>query len=99
MLYSKAVVSYTKVIELLPENSDAYYQRALAYFESKNYKGTLSDMNRFIEIKNTETSLPYLIRGYAKLGLNQQDEACKDWERALQLGSEEAGGLIKNFCK
>ena len=39
-----------------------------------------------------------MIRGYAKLNLNQKDSACLDFSKAGELGYEKAYEEIKKFC-
>lgn len=97
--YTVAVEVFSKVIELLPDNTEAYHQRAVAQFELRNYHYTIEDMSSVINLSEQPTALQYLIRGYAKLGLKKETEACKDWTIAAGLGSRESEDLLQKFCR
>ncbi|MBK8682037.1 MAG: tetratricopeptide repeat protein [Bacteroidetes bacterium] len=62
--YEDAIASYTKVLELHPEASDAYYNRGLAYYY-----------------------------------LYDDENACSDWKRAIDLGDTDAQQDYDNICK
>ena len=47
---SKAIYYYNKAIELNPNFDHAYYMRATAKYELKDYSGALEDYNKAIEL-------------------------------------------------
>ena len=44
--YAQAIASFNKVIELDPQNTDAYVQRGVARSHLKDYAGVVADNNR-----------------------------------------------------
>ena len=97
--HTKAIDVFSKVIEILPDNIEAYHQRAVASFELKNYSQTIKDMDQVIKLSEKPDPLPSLIRGYAKMALDQKTKACEDWKASARYGSTEASNLQKQYCK
>ena len=75
----------------------AYYNRSLAKYESKDYKGAMVDYDKAIKI-NPNEALVYLNRGACKYILYDDSGACKDARKAQELGYD-ASELIKMACK
>ncbi len=57
--YDKAIVTFTKAIELDPDFALAYNNRAWAYLELGEYEKALADCNRAIELN------PVLAQAYS----------------------------------
>ena len=83
--YDKAIVEYTRAIELNPGLAEAYNNRAYASYSK--YDGTgnpLADLNRALELR-PEFPHAYNTRGCVYLAGGQPDKAIADFNRAIQL--------------
>lgn len=91
-----AIEDFTKVIDLQPENCQAYYYRANAKFNRRNAKGALTDYNKSIEMK-PDFADAFYNRAFCKQFLNDKDGACNDWDKAAALGRPNVKDLL-NVC-
>ena len=96
--WPKAIVEYSKAIELNPEFADAYANRAVAYFEWREYAGegdcqygqVIADyekaveLNPFIEL-DIRLALAYVHRGECFFKNRKYDEAAADYAKELEL--------------
>ena len=95
----KAIEYYNKALALLPREAFALNNRGYTYYLQERYDLALEDINNSIKIEPSN-SYAYKNRGlvYAKTGLTE--DACKDFEKALQLGFTEMYGnevqILKN---
>jgi tetratricopeptide (TPR) repeat protein len=83
--YDKAIIEYTRAIELKPDFAEAYNNRAYAYYSK--YDGTgdpLSDLNRAIEIRPNFPHA-YNTRGCVYMAGGNPDKAITDFTHAIQL--------------
>ena len=58
----------------------------------------LTFLDYFINTNGINNARSYLLRGIAKLKLNQKESACLDFSKAGELGDVDAYEAIKNFC-
>ena len=80
--YDIAIEFYTKVIELNPQNAEAYAKRGNAKYLSANYKEAVKDYTKALEIDpNRENA--YYNRALAKSNLKKASE--QGIEEATQL--------------
>ncbi len=61
-------------------------------------KGAIQKFDQAIEL-DPEFADAYLHRGMAKLSIDNLKNACLDWEKAAELGNDEAAKLLKEHCK
>lgn len=79
----KALIDYSKAIELEPENTDYYLRRSDVFFKLGNYKGQIKDISivRKIDSKSVDfigrEALVYAMQGDFKKALELSDEAIK----------------------
>ena len=109
--YEGAIADYTKAIEINPKYLNAINNRGNSKLELKNYEGAIADYTNAIEI-NPENSTAYAYRGMAKEMFEKRNffrhlififngdlkGACDDWEKASELGYEEATNWVKDRC-
>jgi len=93
-----AIADYNMAIKLDPYLIEAYYNRAILYFELQNYNLSLSDYNMAIKFKPLFAKA-YNNRGNTKFMMNDKTGACNDWQKALELGYMDAGKVISKYCK
>lgn len=82
--YKSAIENFNKVIEIDPNNKDAYFNRARAKSELGDSKGSIEDNNKVIELK-PDFSMAYNNRGWENFILKNHIEALKDFNKAIEL--------------
>ncbi|WP_421764923.1 SGNH/GDSL hydrolase family protein [Ekhidna sp.] len=97
--FNRAIEQFTRVIELDPTNKEAYNLRGGANFELKKFEETVKDMSEVIRLSNQSDAIAFMIRGYAKISLNDTKGACEDWLTASKLGSPQAVALAQQYCQ
>ena len=77
-----------KAIEIEPDKAEEYFYftRALFKSELKDYYGAISDYIKAIEI-NPKYEKAYINRGRSFYSINDEGNACKDFKKAVFLGS------------
>ncbi len=101
--FAQAAEVFGKVIELDPQNGEAYRQRAVCYNNLKNYRAALSDLEKAERMLPGDTRI-YASRGAAKKGLNDLKGALEDYNKALELNPKHTGayymrGILKSQMK
>ena len=96
---AKAIVDYTKAIELQPTFSRAYLNRALSYSMLKQHDKAIADFNKMVEIKPTD--LKAIIDNRAEQYFEKGDyaKAWADVEKAKELGVNIDKELIDKLQK
>jgi len=82
--YHKAIVAFTKAVELDPSLAIAYSNRGWAYIELGQYEHAITDCNKAIEI-DPSLAIAYSNRGWAYIELGQYEQAITDYDRAVEL--------------
>ena len=82
--FDQAALSYSRVIELDPNNAVAYDRRGSCAYQGNNFKESLPDFNKAIELdpKNAEF---YQHRALAYFSLREFESSIADMEQALKL--------------
>jgi len=96
--YNKAIADFDKALQVNPNMYMAYINRGWTRYTIKDYAGAISDFSKAMGISPQETK-PYMNRALAYIETGRKDEACKDWNSALNLGYYQAEELINKFCK
>lgn len=92
----EAIEKVTKIIELNPEYSDAYFMRAMIYFlfeDNKNYQKIINDINKAIQLPpfrglsplSENDTLKYSLRAKVYIKMGNYQQAIKDLETAVNL--------------
>lgn len=99
-----AVENYSLAIKYSKINGEdyplvyAYYlNRGICYNLQKKYDLALSDLI-YSEKLNNKVNAIYANRGFTLFQLERMDEACKDWNRAFELGEFSVQNYINKFC-
>ncbi len=95
--YEKAYAGFTKVIELEPDNADAYVFRGLSKYYLEVYEDAKIDFDRAIKLVPDYAEV-YNFRGIVRDELGDRKGACEDWNKAFDLGFDPAFDLIEAFC-
>ena len=86
-IYARAVDYYTEVLEHEPKHIDARYNRAVVFFEMKEYHKALFDARTLLEDQPLDPDL-YSLIGLIYAKLNNSAEAIYYIDRALSLLDE-----------
>ncbi len=97
--YTLAMVikDYDKCIELNPNFSYAYFNRAYLKFQNENYIGAIEDYSEAIKLSPSFAEA-HLNRALILLILENNDQACKDLSKAGELGITKGYSLISKYC-
>jgi tetratricopeptide (TPR) repeat protein len=82
--FAGAINAFTKVIELAPNNEEAYIDRGGAKFNQKDYQGAMADWSQAMTI-NPKNPVNYNNRGAAKKCLGDMAGAQADFQKAVEL--------------
>ena len=82
--FEDAIIEYTRVIELQPNNADAYHNRGIIKAKNKDFVGAIDDFANTIRIKPNH-DLAYFNRGNAKDDLKDYTNAILDYDKAIKL--------------
>jgi surface protein len=100
--FNSALSDFNKAIDLDTNNAFYYFYRGAAKRELKNKNGVEADFNKAIAnfdkaIKaNPKFANNYKFRGFAKKELGLQLEAFNDWQKAADLGDQEAAQFVRD---
>jgi tetratricopeptide (TPR) repeat protein len=87
-----ALADYTKVIEIKPDDCEAYSSRGLVKFQKGDYDGAIADCSKAIEIK-PDYAGAYVNRGLVEHQKGDLDDALADFNKAIEIAPSVAGGL------
>ena len=88
----------SKALELEPLNTTALFNRRYMYGQQEMFQESLNQMNAVIKPDPThERALFY--RGIAKVNLDDEEGACEDWKKAVEMGFEDIHGIIEKHCR
>jgi len=93
-----AITEYTKAINIDAKQALYYYNRSYAYLVQKKFQLALTDLelaNR-LEPNDPETLNSLAI---AYFGLKKNEDACRSWKKAYDLGYTDAKKNLDKYCK
>ena len=85
--YEEAIAAYNRVLQISPNNVDAYLQRGIAYIEQNKYQAAIADMTEVIKL-NPNNSRAYFWRGLARDYSEDNQGALEDYSHAIRLDPE-----------
>lgn len=80
----KALLNYTRAIELNSQDAIAYSNRGVTYYDLEQYDAALADFTRAIEL-NPQDAIAYYNRGNLYDGTQQYDAALADYGKAIEV--------------
>ena len=96
--YDQAIESFSRVISLEPNFPNAYYERGYCYSKMGLFPQARLDMGASI-MNQPDYGPSYMLRGRCFEALGNLKSACKDWQKAYELGVKEADEFIFEKCK
>jgi len=105
--WPSAIDYFTKAIADKPDTQDflIYSFRGNARSKMQRYNDAIDDFDKALDIKPDDIMeysnwvKNYFNRGVAKYYLNDLVGACKDWNKALELGFGQAHDYIMDYCE
>ena len=82
--YQGAIALFTEILQLKPNEVEAYYNRGIAYPKINNYQGALADFNQALTLNKTMPDL-YIERAKVYLQLGNRMAAIADLKKAKAL--------------
>ena len=82
--YQNAFGYYTQVLQLKPNNEDAYFDRAIARYYLGDKQGAIDDYNQAIKF-NPNLAQAYYGRGYVRDDLGDKQGAIEDYTQAIKI--------------
>jgi Flp pilus assembly protein TadD len=82
--WDKAVVDYSRMIEIDPKDRDGYYSRGVAYANLGQWEKAIANYSRAIEI-DPKYPVAYYNQGIAFYNLREMDKAIANYSRAIEV--------------
>jgi len=95
--FKGAIKDFNKSIEIDNNFASAYSGRGLAKASLKDIDGAINDFDKAIQI-DSKNYLFYVGRGGIKFFSGLEEEGCRDFQKANELGFSDAQILINKFC-
>lgn len=95
--YKKAIELLSRSMKLKPGYYQPLFVRGNAWYNLGEYRKALADYTRYAGITNN--SMAYFNIGQCHFQLQEIPKACTAWQKALELGHEDAQNQINNYCR
>ncbi len=96
--YPEALEYYNRAIDVAPQYAMAYFNRGTMLGQNRQYEQSLSDLTNAIKY-DPEFSESYINRGLAYFYKKDLDNACKDWQKAADMGNPKGVEAVNIYCK
>ena len=97
-LYPEAMVDLNRAVKTLSDNADVYFWRGRAKQEQDKDKEAIIDFDKAIALK-ADMADAYYWRGHSYSELDMlRENACPDFAKAAELGSELGAKAQKKYC-
>ena len=96
--HAQALPLFTEYLDLVPDDAPVYRQRALAYYYLRQYENSIKDIERVGELATIDGAMLNL-RGACLQGLGRIEEACRDFEAAMNEGNANGLENYNRFCR
>jgi len=93
----KAMVYFSKNLELHPNDPDCYIDRANSYFVSKSWALALNDYSMSLDLKPENPDV-WLNKGITLLNTGRKEDACHDFRKSFSMGNKRASEYISRNC-
>ncbi|MCX6257015.1 MAG: tetratricopeptide repeat protein [Bacteroidia bacterium] len=95
--YDAAIEYFNQALELNKGVAKYYNSRAYAYSMKNDYKDAENDFSMSLDLLPKDATV-YYGRGMVRLLLEKKNDACKDFERAANLGNNDAVKQLEINC-
>lgn len=105
--YREAIEYFRKAVSVNPDTDDfmLYAFRGNAFSKRGMYQDAIGDFDKALSLQPKEIMdysnwvKNYFNRGVSKYYLNDLNGACKDWNKALELGFGQAHDYVLEYCE
>ena len=84
---------YDHLVNMVPRNEKAYYNRGLIYYKIKKYHLAIEDFSKAIEL-NQRYEEAYLAIGKVYFDTNQFDKALQKYSQTIKINKNNFGAYI-----
>ena len=91
--YDWAIEDYNIVIDMNPDNVEAYYNRGVTYHHKGDYDRAIEDYTKTIQLK-PDYANAYYNRGLSYDNKGASDRAIEDFTKVIQLDPNDAGAYF-----
>lgn len=95
--YNQAIHYFTEAIKITDQNAYYFDYRARAKREAMDFEGAIEDYTASIDLYSKDP-LVFYERGIVKTLMHNRYDACRDFQKARDLGLEEAEEKIEETC-
>jgi len=93
-----AAINYLqKAAKYDPNNAEIYFNLGILLGNEHNFKEATDNFSKAIEL-NPRYAYAYYCRALIEHLTNEPMNACNDWYISLQLGNQQAKGMLDQFC-
>ena len=101
----KAILAYTEAINYSKKWGEDFYlvhyyhfNRGNCYLKQGYIEPALNDYNYTLKLK-PDFSPVFINRGICYFKLQDKEAACKDWDKAIEMGAKQARKYLEKHCK
>jgi tetratricopeptide (TPR) repeat protein len=95
--YGRTAADYDKLIDLDPDNPNAYYERGDYYYEMDEYSKAIADYSKAIQL-NPNNANAYYNRGSSYGEIEEYEKAIADYNKVIELAPNDAGAHYNRGC-
>jgi len=93
-----AMEYYNITVDMAPHYALALYNRGTLYGMENQYEKALEDLNKSI-LYDSSNGNAYINRGLANYYLKNMEAACRDWQKAADMGFKQGQDAVDLYCK
>src|SRR5690554_3240685 len=97
--YEDRMEDFEKALEEDSNLKNGKMNLALSHLGMKKYDEAVKMLTNIIRSRDDNLARAYFYRGEAEFELKAKDKACSDWDRAANLGHEQAKKNASTFCE
>jgi tetratricopeptide (TPR) repeat protein len=95
--FAEAIEYYTQFLKLDPKNDQAFNNRGFCKLNLGKYTEAIPDFDQTLAL-NPQNSTALSNRAYCQLKLGKSELACQDWQKAAEMGNEDAKQFYEVEC-
>lgn len=97
--YEEAVRDYTKLSLNDKYNAENYFNLGFCYLQLNRNQDAIIYFGKALDTDYPNIGLLLTLRGVAYNNMKMQQEACSDWQKAINTGYKDASAYLKNYCR
>jgi len=97
--FRKAAPLFTDFLEKVPDFTKAYELRAFCYYYNGSYQKCIEDIDSYVKYGGSLTGNLLNLRGVNYHHIGKKEEACADFEAAMNMGDKDGTNNYNSVCK